>query len=78
MEIGCYTATMERQTIKSSRLKPDSASSFEELASRQGVRPVTDFDALLGSPAVEDESTEEFSAMLREWRREGAGSARPQ
>ena len=50
--------------------------SFEELAARQGVQLVTDFDALLGHPSAEDESVEEFAAMLREWRREGAVSRR--
>jgi len=48
------------------------AASFEELAASQGARPVTDFDSLLGHPSSEDESAEEFSSMLREWRREGS------
>jgi hypothetical protein len=48
---------------------------FDELAACQGVRPVTDFDALLGHPSIEDETVEEFAAMLREWRREGASPA---
>ena len=54
----------------------EAAPSFEDLAARQGTQPVTDFDALLGHPSAEDESVEEFAAMLREWRREGASSAR--
>jgi len=49
---------------------------LEELAARQGVGPVTDFDALLGHPSAEDESADEFAVMLREWRREGASPAR--
>jgi hypothetical protein len=52
------------------------APSFEELAVRQGVHPVTNFNALLGRPSGEDESVEEFSAMLREWRRESASTLR--
>jgi len=45
--------------------------SFEELASQQGITPIEDFEALLGRPSPEDESFEEFSTMLRKWRREG-------
>ena len=46
--------------------------SFEELAAQQGVTPVGDFSSLMGKPSPEDESAEEFSAALREWRQEGA------
>ena len=49
--------------------------SFEELAAQQGVKPIEDFESLLGQPSPEDESAEEFSASLREWRREGARPA---
>jgi hypothetical protein len=49
---------------------------MEELAASQGIQPVTEFDDLLGHPSAEDESVEEFALMLREWRREGAGSVR--
>jgi len=45
--------------------------SFEKLATRQGIQPVTDFESLLGHPSAEDESVEVFAALLREWRREG-------
>ena len=45
--------------------------SFEELAAQHGVTPIDDFESLLGKPSPEDESAEEFSANLREWRREG-------
>ena len=64
--------------IKSTSQESEAVPTFEELASRQGVLPVTNFDALTGRPSVGDESVEEFAAMLREWRREGAGLARPQ
>ena len=42
-----------------------------EIAERQGIQPIADFDSLLGSPLPDDESPEEFAVMLREWRREG-------
>jgi cyanate lyase len=42
--------------------------SFEELAASQGVDPVIKFEALLGQPSAEDESADDFAAMLREWR----------
>jgi hypothetical protein len=71
----CYAEKVERETIKTTKGKPE-APSFEELAACQGVRPLTEFDALLGHPSGEDESVEEFSAMLREWRREGPSPAR--
>ena len=51
--------------------------SFEELAAQQGVVPIADFDNLLGKPVAGDESAEEFSAMLREWRREGTALDAP-
>jgi len=51
--------------------------SFEELAAQQGVTPIDDFEALLGEPLPEDESAEEFSALLREWRLEGTRPADP-
>jgi hypothetical protein len=56
--------------------RPDEAAapSFEELAEQQGVVPVDNFEALLGKPVSGDESIEQFSAMLREWRREGTPS----
>jgi hypothetical protein len=48
--------------------------SFKELANQQGVTPIDDFEALLGKPSAEDESAEEFSGMLRQWRREVTGA----
>lgn len=47
------------------------AASFEELAAQQDVTAIDDFETLLGAPVGDDESVEEFSAILREWRREG-------
>ena len=67
---------MEHKGTKRTVLGSEAELSFEELAARQGVQPVTDFDGLLGHPSAEDESVEEFAAMLREWRREGAVSRR--
>jgi hypothetical protein len=54
-----------------------SGQSLGELAASQGVHPITDFEALLGHSASEDESVEEFAAMLREWRGEGVQAKRP-
>ncbi len=41
------------------------------LATEQGVRPVTDFDDLLGDFWPEDETADEFVAAVRRWRSEG-------
>ncbi len=46
----------------------DRTPTIEELAARQGVQPIADARTLLGHPSPEDESVEEFEAMLREWR----------
>ena len=62
------------QNISSPRSDQIASRSFEELANQQGVVPIDDFEALLGRPCPEDESTEEFSAMLRQWRSEVAGA----
>ena len=64
--------------IGSSRTDSAASPSFEELAAQQGVTPIDDFETLLGEPLREDESAEDFSAGLREWRREGAFPASPQ
>jgi hypothetical protein len=37
---------------------------------QQGVAPILDFESLIGHPSPDDESSEEFSAELRAWRRE--------
>lgn len=64
--------------IEPSRTDRTASPSFEELAAQQGVTPIDDFETLLGKPFGEEESAEEFSARLREWRREGTRSANPQ
>jgi hypothetical protein len=43
--------------------------SVEELAARQGVKPVTDPTTLLGDFWPEDQSAEDFLAAVRAWRR---------
>lgn len=48
------------------------AQSLEELAAQQGVKPVKDFDALLGDFWPEDETADQFIAAVRHWRREGS------
>jgi len=68
---------VEHDNIHTPNRQADAAS-LDELAASQGVVPVTDFDSLLGHPSSEDESVDEFSAMLREWRCEGTAPARRQ
>ncbi len=74
----CYRGFVEKsaQYDSESSLPPVSLS-FEELAAQQGVAPISDFDLLIGQPSAGDESAEEFSAMLRTWRREGTGTPSP-
>jgi hypothetical protein len=55
-------------------LSPPRSRSFEELAAQQGIVPILEFESLIGHPSPEDESAEEFSALLRTWRRETAGT----
>jgi hypothetical protein len=57
---------------------PPPSFSFEELSARQGVAPVESAEVLIGLPSPEDESAEEFSAMLRAWRCEGGGVPDPE
>jgi hypothetical protein len=66
------------QPIGSSRRERIASRSFEELAAQQGVIPVDDFETLLGARLPDDESAEDFSASLRDWRREGNRPANPQ
>jgi hypothetical protein len=66
---------VEKDRILATQVKSDAAG-LDDLAVSQGVSLVTDFDALLGHPASEDESVDEFSAMLREWRSEGTSEGR--
>lgn len=42
-----------------------------EIARKQGVRPISNFDDLLGDFWPEDESADEFVETIRKWRREG-------
>jgi hypothetical protein len=75
----CYAGFVDQRAhlIGSPRTDRTASSSFEELAAQQGVTPIDDFETLLGEPLREDESAEEFSASLREWRREGTFPASP-
>jgi hypothetical protein len=41
------------------------------LATEQGVRPITDYDDLLGDFWPEDETADEFVSAVRQWRQEG-------
>jgi hypothetical protein len=69
---------MGQKATNSAASQPRIPRSFQELAARQGVQPVMDFDALLGHPSAGDESAEEFAVMLRKWRSEGAFSKQTQ
>jgi hypothetical protein len=62
------------QNISSRQSDQIAPRSIEELASQQGVTPIDHFEALLGKPSSEDESAEEFSRMLRQWRSEVSGA----
>lgn len=44
---------------------------LEQLAERQGVAPVADFDSLRGDFWPEDESVDDLIAAIRVWRHEG-------
>ena len=76
----CYSGFVDKiaQPIGSSRTERIASLSFEELAAQQGVTPVDDFETLIGAQLPEDESAEDFSASLREWRREGHRPAKAQ
>jgi len=69
---------MGQKATNSAASQPRIPRSFQELAARQGVPAVMDFDALLGHPSAEDESGEEFAVILRKWRSEGAFSKQTQ
>jgi hypothetical protein len=76
----CYAGFVGKRAhlIGSPQTNRAASPSFEELAAQQGVTSIDDFETLLGEPLREDESAEEFSASLREWRREGTFPASPQ
>jgi hypothetical protein len=71
----CYGEEVEKtaQNLALPPSQPLASLSFQDLAEQQGVTPVENFESLIGVPSPEDESAEEFSAMLRAWRREGTG-----
>jgi hypothetical protein len=66
------------QPIASCRTESAASPSFEQLAAQQNVAPIDDFETLLGHSLPEDESAEQFSASLRQWRQEGTRPANPQ
>jgi len=78
--VARYSGLMDKkaQRIPPSSLDQPESPSFQELAAQQGVRPVEEFEALLGRQSLGDESAEEFAVMLRDWRREGTGAISPQ
>jgi hypothetical protein len=68
-EIGVKLKSVDKQAEPAQEEMTDL--SLEELAACQGVRPITDFDGLLGRPSRDDESADEFARKLHEWRCEG-------
>ena len=50
-------------------------STMEMLIEQQGVRPVSDFDALLGG-WPENETVDEFIAAVHQWRQQNPGKVR--
>lgn len=75
--MSCYAGDVQEKAPSPPQSEFDRELTFEELAKQQGVVPIRDFDSLLGTPVRGDESVEEFQTILREWRREGAGTERP-
>jgi hypothetical protein len=78
MRVTCYSGFVNKRARHIPAPNPGQATSpsFEELAAEQGVAPVENFEDLLGKPWPHDESVEEFSSNLREWRRDGCVSTR--
>ena len=70
--IEVYPEDMETPAADIKKRSPVEPTTIEEWAALQGVVPVTDFKSFLGHPSPEDETEEEFAAMLREWRSEGS------
>ena len=71
LALECYPEAVAKESSKAIHRQSEPPS-LEELAASQGVCPVTEFDTLLGHPSAEDESADDFSAMLRAWRQEGS------
>ena len=67
-----YPEGMQTSAADTKKRLPVEPATIEELAALQGVAPVTDFGSLLGHPSPEDETEEEFAAILLEWRSEGS------
>ncbi len=58
---------LELLMVESSEIQP--AVTIEQLAAEQGTKPM-DFEEMLGDFWPEDESVDEFTAALRDWRSE--------
>jgi hypothetical protein len=78
--LNCYPGFVDHkaQPSETSLAQGTLSPTFEELAARQGVSAITNFESLLGKPLPEDESAEEFSTWLREQRREDTRPVAPQ
>jgi hypothetical protein len=62
---------MQPQAANGHAFLAQPARTLSELAVEQGVRPVRNFDDLLGDFWPEDETADQFIAAVRQWRDEG-------
>jgi hypothetical protein len=65
------TQRMGSQTVPGRDFFAAPAVNLATLMVRQGVKPIANFDDLLGDFWPEDESADEFVAAVRRWRHEG-------
>lgn len=65
------TAVQKQDSETAPRRGPteESLRYVERLAAEQGVKPITDFESLLGDFWPEDEDIDEFIATVKAWRR---------
>jgi hypothetical protein len=68
---AALTQRMQPQAVAGRAFLAQPSHDLLALAIEQGVRPVTDFDNLLGDFWPEDEKADEFVAAVRRWRGEG-------
>jgi hypothetical protein len=69
--VARLAARMDPLTMSGGEFFSQPKKDLATLAAEQGVRPVTNFDDLLGDFWSEDETADEFIAAVRQWRREG-------
>ena len=62
---------MKPRTVSGENFFKPERGSLSRLAAEQGVRPIMNFDELLGDFWPDDETADEFVGALRESRRDG-------